>query len=168
MSDPIIKTVKASARRAYNPPRLAKPEAEALTEKTWHSISIVGAFDTVSQRAGDVPGVLPVAPWLGSDWPGKIAVIVDRASPTAAQGIHFRLWCETKSDAKRLLVELPAFFANKATKLRGDWYGLPPDVDMLTLQLELMEFAEQRNLTVFDDEAALQMLRETTKSAAAA
>ncbi len=164
----ITKTAKANARRAYNPSRLTKPEADAFARKNWHCMSLVGALDSMPQKNGDAHGVMPVAPWLSSDWQGKVAATVDRASPIAAQGIHFRLWCESKADAKRLLIELLAFFADKATKLRGDWYGLPHDVDMLTLQLELMEFAEQRNLTVFDDETAIKVLRETVSAAVAA
>lgn len=63
-------------------------------------------------------------------------------------------------------MELPAFFAHRAIKLRGDWYGLPADVDMLALQIDLIDFASACGLHVRDDEAVLRELRSSLSQAA--
>lgn len=154
--------VKQMSRRAFSPMRLPDEECIQFAAKSWCAISFVGPLETVPRHLGDTEGLAPIAPRLASDWADKMSAQIDRASPIFAQGLLFRLWLETKADAKRLLVELPAFFASRATKLRGDWYGLPPGFDTDVLMIELLDFAASRGLRAFDDEVVVKQLRDLT------
>ena len=149
-----------SMRRAHAIARIDKPSRETFRQTDFHSIGFVGSFEAVPTYRADGETYTLISPWLGSDWEGKAWANLDRSSPLCALGLLCRLWFDSKDEAKRLMAELPAFFGSmRAINLRGDWYGLPADVDLVALQLDLMDAATRRGLHVFDDETALNRLR---------
>ena len=157
---------KQTLRRPHLPATFTKAEAERFKARGWCNVSFVGPLDAVAKGLGDMEGIAPIMPQASADSPDKVTSAFDKASPTGAQGMLFRLWFETKADAKRFLVELPAFFATNATKMRGGWYGLNLDVDLLTLQIEMLEFAKTKGLSAFDDDDAIKLLAQATAQAA--
>ena len=44
--------------------------------------------------------------------------------------------------------------------MRGDWFALPADVDIISLLIDLIEFAASRAMIAFDDVDAQAKLRQ--------
>ena len=158
---------KAHQPRPHIPATLSKEDAETFKKLDWCGVCFVGPLDATAKGLGDSEGIAPIMPVISTEWADKLSASFDKTSPTCAQAMLFRIWLESKVDAKRLLVELPAFFSTRAEKMRGAWYGLDVGTDLLELQIKMLEFATTRGLQAFDDEDALRLLREPTERAAA-
>ena len=158
---------KAHQPRPHIPATLSKEDAEKFKKLDWYSVCFIGPLGRVPRSLGDTIGITPIMPVISTEWADKLSASFDKTSPTCAQAMLFRLWLESKVDAKRLLVELPAFFSTRAEKMRGAWYGLDVGTDLLALQVEIIDFCEALGMSVFDDEDALKLLMEPTERAAA-
>ena len=154
-------------RQPHNPVPLSQAEAEVFKKHQWSSVGFFGPLNVIANGLGDTVGIAPIMPVSGADWTEKTSNQFDKASPICAQAMLIRLWFETKGESKRFLVELPAFFATRALKMRGAWYGLEVGADLLELQIAMIDFAKERGLHAFDDEDVSKRLREPPTHATA-
>ena len=160
-------STKLTVRKPFEPASLPKTEVATLAGAGFTSITFIGTLVHIPHKSSLSDRILPIMPSVTSDWNPKTAAQADRLSPLFPVGLLFRVWCETKADAKRLLNELPAFLHDKgAIKLRGEWWGFATDIDCELLQLELQETAAMRGITVLDDDDVLKRIRKQEAQAA--
>jgi hypothetical protein len=132
----------------------------SFKELGMNNLFIVGASQSVPNGFDYPFGVRPILAGISASWTDKDGPIADAYSPLDPKVLYFRVWLESQQDAKRLLMEFPRLMAKLGTSLRGNWYDLNRDVDLVQLRKELCDFAQDCGLKTYTDEKVIEMIEE--------